>query len=40
MGEEIKTCSILVTKTKGERTLERSKDKWEDNNNINSTETM
>jgi len=40
MGEEINSCSLSVTKTKGKRTLERSKDRREDNNKINSMEMM
>jgi hypothetical protein len=40
MGEEINSCSVLVTKTKGKRTLERSMDRQEDNNKINSMEIM
>jgi len=38
MLEEINSCSVLDTTTKGKRTLERSKDRQEDNNDINSME--
>jgi hypothetical protein len=40
VGEEINACSVLVTKTKGKRTLERSNDRRDDNNKTNSVEMM
>lgn len=40
MGQEINSCSVLVTKTKGKRMFERSKDRRKDNNKFNSMEMM